>query len=390
MKTPLTRPVVRRGLTSAAAFLVAVLCWTAGSTAPAHAAGAPPELAAAAWFLVGEDGEVLAAQRADEQRAIASITKLMTAIVTLEHARLSEEVTVAPRSARVGESTANLRTGESLPVSTLLRALLVASANDAADALATHVGEGSTARFVELMNAKASALGLGETHFVNPHGLDEPGHVSSAEDATTLLRYALGVPFIRDAVDRTSVELPGGREFPTTDDLLDSWPPLLGGKTGHTADAGWSETAAARARGVTVYGTVLGGSSRTARNAALQELLTYGLSQYHRVAAIDASRTYTEAETGYDQPLVRLVAPQTVGVTVREGKPLVERIIAPGVVELPVKKGQRLGTVEVYDGSRLVAKSRLVAAEAVSEPGWLGKASWYAKQTAANLWGMFS
>ena len=390
MKTPVLRPGVRRGLTSAAAFLVAVLCWTAGSTAPAHAAGSPPELPAAAWFLVSEDGDVLAARRADEQRAIASITKLMTAVVTLEHARLSDEVTVAPRSAGVGESTANLRTGERLPVSTLLRALLVASANDAADALATHVGEGSTARFVELMNAKASALGLEETHFVNPHGLDEPGHVSSAEDATTLLRYALGVPFIRDAVDRSTVELPGGREFPTTDDLLDSWPPLLGGKTGHTADAGWSETAAARARGVTVYGTVLGGSSRTGRNAALQELLTYGLGQYHRVAAIDASRTYAEAETGYDQPLVRLIAPRTVAVTVREGKPLVERIVAPGAVELPVKKGQRLGKVEVYDGSRLVATSRLVAAEAVSEPGWLGKASWYAKQTASNLWGIFS
>jgi D-alanyl-D-alanine carboxypeptidase (penicillin-binding protein 5/6) len=388
---PLTRPGVRRGLTSAAAFLLAVLCWTAGSVAPARAASTPePELQAAAWYLVGEDGEVLAERDADERRAIASITKLMTAIVTLEHAGLSDEVTVAPRSAQVGESTANLRTGERLPVSTLLRALLVASANDAADALAAYVGEGSTARFVELMNAKAQALGLVHTHFVNPHGLDEPGHVSSAEDVTKLLRYALGVPFIRDAVDRSSVELPGGREFPTTDDLLDSWPPLLGGKTGHTADAGWSETAAARARGVTVYGAVLGGASRTARNDELQELLSYGLGQYHRVAAIDASRTYAEAETGYDRPTVRLVAPRTVSITLRQGKPLVERIVAPGVAELPVRKGQRLGKVEVYDGSRLVASSRLVAAEGVSEPGWLGKASWYAKRTASNLWGIFS
>jgi serine-type D-Ala-D-Ala carboxypeptidase (penicillin-binding protein 5/6) len=388
--TPLSRPGVRRGRTSAAAFLVAVLSWTAGSVAPAQAADSPPELQVAAWYLVGEDGEVLAERRADERRAIASITKLMTAVVTLEHAALSEEVTVAPRAARIGESTANLRTGERLPVSTLLRALLVASANDAADALATHVGEGSTARFVDLMNAKASALGMEETHFVNPHGLDEAGHLSSAEDATKLVRFALGIPFIRDAVDRSSVELPGGREFPTTDDLLDSWPPLLGGKTGHTADAGWSETAAARARGVTVYGTVLGGASRTGRNEALQDLLSYGLGQYHRVAAIDAARTYAEAETGYDQPVVRLVAPRTVGVTVREGKPLVERIVAPGVVELPVRKGQRLGKVEVYDGNRLVAASRLVAAESVSEPGWLGKATWYARQTAANLWGIFS
>ena len=213
------------------------------------------------------------------------------------------------------------------------------------------------------MNAKASALGLEETHFVNPHGLDETGHVSSAEDATKLLRFALGIPFIRDAVDRSSVELPGGREFPTTDDLLDSWPPLLGGKTGHTADAGWSRDGSGtgprrdrvrhRARRREPHG----------RNEALQELLTYGLGQYHRVAAIDAARTYAEAETGYGQPVVRLVAPRTVGVTVREGKPLVERIVAPGVVELPVRKGQRLGKVEVYDGDRLVASSRLVAAE---------------------------
>jgi D-alanyl-D-alanine carboxypeptidase len=141
---------------------------------------------------------------------------------------------------------------------------------------------------------------------------------------------------------------------------------------------------------VTVYGTVLGGASRTARNEALRDLLSYGLGQYHRVAAIDASRTYAEAETGYDQPVVRLVAPRTVGVTVLEGKPLVERIVAPGVVELPVRKGQRLGKVEVYDGSQLVASSKLVAAEAVSEPGWLDKASWYARQTASNLWGIFS
>jgi len=388
--TPLPRPGVRRGLTSAAAFLVAVLCWTAASLTPAQAAGTEPDLAAAAWYLAGEDGEVLAERSAEERRPIASITKLMTAIVTLEHAGLSDEVTVAPRASSVGESTANLRTGERLPVSTLLRALLVASANDAADALASYVGEGSTARFVELMNAKALALGLEHTHFVNPHGLDQPGHVSSAEDVTKLLRYALGVPFIRDAVDRSSVELPGGREFPTTDDLLDSWPPLLGGKTGHTADAGWSETAAARARGVTVYGTVLGGSSRTARNDELQELLSYGLGQYHRVAAIDASRTYAEAETGYDRPAVRLVAPRTRAITLREGKPLVERIVAPGVVELPVRKGQRLGKIDVYDGNRLVASSRLVAAESVSEPGLLGKAAWYARQTAANLWGIFT
>ena len=346
------------------------------------------EVPAAAWYLVSEEGEVLAERRARERRAIASITKLMTAIVTLEHARLSEVVTVAPRSARIGESSAFLRTGEQLPVSTLLRAMLVASANDAADALAVHVGRGSSDRFVALMNAKARELGLDETIFGNAHGLDEPGHVSSAEDATALVRYALGIAFIRDALDRSSVELSGGRELSTTDDLLESWPPLIGGKTGHTADAGWSQAAAARARGITVYGSVLGSGSRSARNEALVQLLSYGLGQYHRVATIATSRVYAESETGYDEPAVELVATRTIVRTVRKGKPLLERVVAPGVVELPVRRGQRLGRVEIYDGKRLIASSQLVASESVSEPSRLEKSIWYARRTAANLWGL--
>ena len=123
--------------------------------------------------------------------------------------------------------------------------MLVRSANDAAEALALYVGRGSQGRFVALMNAEARKLGLTDTTFANPHGLDEPGHLTSARDTTFLVRYALGIPFIRETLQRTQVSLPGGREFPTTDDLLESWPPLVAGKTGHTADAGWSEAAAA-------------------------------------------------------------------------------------------------------------------------------------------------
>lgn len=386
------RRVVQRALPAAAVLAVAVSSLgIARPAAGAEAASAPPPaLSAAAWYLVGEDGAVLAARNEDEPRAVASITKLMTAIVTLEHVRPSELVTVSRRSSGVGESTANLRAGEQLPVATLLRALLVASANDAADALAFHVGRGSTERFVDLMNEKARQLRLDDTTFANPHGLDEAGHLSSAEDATRLLRYALGIPFIRDALDRETVELPGGRDFPTTDDLLGSWPPLLGGKTGHTGDAGWSEAAAARARGVTVYGTVLGSPSRSERNEALRALLAYGLGRYHRVAAIDASRVYAQAETGYGLRDLELRAPRNVVLTVREGKPLLERIVAPGAVELPVRRGQRVGRVEVYDGTRLVASSPLVAAQAVSEPTWFGKSVWYAERTASNLWGLVS
>lgn len=380
---------MRRSLV-AAVFVLAL-------AAPVHAANdetastvAPVEVPAAAWYLVGEDGSVLARHNAGQQRAIASITKLMTAIVTLERARLSETVTVTSRSSSVGESTANLRAGERLPVSVLLRAMLVASANDAAEALALHVGHGSLDRFLALMNAKARELGLEQTTFRNPHGLDEAGHVSSAEDATLLVRYALGIPFIRDALGRSFVQLPDGRELETTDELLESWEPLIGGKTGHTADAGWSQAAAARARGVTVYGAVLGSDSLDERNEALEELLSFGLERYRRVAVIDTARVYAEAETGYGREPVQLVAPRTQVRPVHEQKALVERVIAPGVVALPVRRGQRLGRVEVYDGNRVVASSNLVAAAAVSEPALFGKATWYAKRTVHNMWGLVS
>lgn len=380
------RPVMRRALLAVVALLAAVAAPVQASSADSTLAADAPRVAASAWYLVGEDGAVLAQSNARRARAIASITKLMTAIVVLEHASLSDVVRVSPRAAGVGESTVYLRAGEELTIAALLRAMLVRSANDAAEALALHVSKGSTARFVALMNAKGRELGLIDTNFENPHGLDDRRHVSSARDATVLVRYALGVPFIRDALSRSTVSLPGGRVFPTTDDLLVSWPALVAGKTGHTRDAGWSQAAAARASGVTVYASVLGSDTRSSRNDALRELLTFGLAQYRRTTAIDASRVYAESETGYGRPSVKLVAPRSVVRTVRLGTPLVERVVAPSSVTLPVRKGQRLGRVEVYAKKRLVASASLVAAAAVSKPGLMGKAGWYMTQTARNLW----
>jgi D-alanyl-D-alanine carboxypeptidase (penicillin-binding protein 5/6) len=377
--------------------LLAVVALLAVLTAPVQASNdgstrtaEAPTVAASAWYLVGEDGAVLAERNARQPRAIASITKLVTAIVALERVSPSEVVRVNARAARIGESTVYLRAGERLTVAELLRATLIRSANDAAEALALHVGRGSIPRFVALMNDKARELGLDDTSFTNPHGLDAPGHLSTARDTTTLVRYALGVPFIRDALDRTSVSLPGDRDFPTTDDLLASWPALVGGKTGHTQAAGWSEAAAAEARGVTVYGTVLGSKTRSGRNDALRTLLGYGLTRYWRIVAVDSSRVYAEVETGYGRPPVELVAPRTMARTVRDDVSLVERVIAPASTALPVREGQLLGRVEVLDGSRVVASANLVAARAVSEPGVLGKASWYVRRTAHNVWGLFT
>jgi len=377
---------VRRACLAVVALLAVLAAPVQASLGP----DAPPTVAAAAWYLLGDDGTPLAAHRPRQRRAIASITKLMTAVVAVERTSPSEVVTVPERVAVAGESTAFLRAGERLTVAALLRAMLVPSANDAAHALAMHVGEGSIARFVALMNAKALELGMTDTAFRNPHGLDEAGHVSSARDATRLLRHALGIPVLRDALARTSVSLSGARDLPTTDDLLRSWPPLLAGKTGHTVDARWSQTAAARARGVTVYGTVLGSETREARNDALRELLAYGLGRYRRVTAIDGSRVYARADTPFGRPDVELVTGRALLRTVRDDEELVERVVAPTALSLPVRAGQAIGRVEILYRGRVVARSPLVAAEAISEPGVLGKAWWYAETTASNLWGLLA
>ena len=163
--------------------------------------------------------------------------------------------------------------------------MLIPSANDAATALALHVGNGSTARFVSLMNAKARELGAGR------HDIREPARPRRARSRVERARCNRSRPLrARSSLDprgarrgrRTRSR--AGSEFPTTDDLLASWPPLVGGKTGHTEDAGWSEAAAASRRGATVYGTVLGVDTREGRNDALRTLLEFGLDRYQRVA----------------------------------------------------------------------------------------------------------
>ena len=372
-------------LVLAAAVALAVPAWGSAEAVPASP---PPRLAAAAWYAVGQDGAVVAAHDARERRAMASITKLMTAVVTLEHARLSDVVTVDPRAARIGESTVFLRAGQRLTVDQLLQGTLVRSANDAAEALALHVGHGSQSRFVALMNAKARQLGLTDTHYVNPHGLDADGHVSSARDTTTLLRYALGIPFLRRTLASSEVVVPETGEFQTTDDLLESWRPLLAGKTGHTARAGWSETAAASEHGITVYGTVLGARDEGARNEALETLLQYAIDRYRRVTAIARGRVYARAATGYGKPAAELVAVRGAVLTIPEGTPLVERIVAPTAVRLPVRARQRLGSITVTAEGHVVASAPLVARAAVSEPGLGGKIAWYAKRTAHHLWSL--
>jgi serine-type D-Ala-D-Ala carboxypeptidase (penicillin-binding protein 5/6) len=377
----------RQGPRLGPAFIVTLSLLAAAVGLAPSSGAAPPRVDARAWLVQNaRTGEVLASHDARRRVAIASITKLMTVLVTLEHARLDDVVRVSPEAAAVGESSIGLQAGELITVRALIEAALIQSANDAAYALAAHVGGGDVDRFVAMMNTRARRLGLTDTHFVRPDGLDAPGHVSSARDVTLLARTLMRRPFVRDVVRRRSA-VAAGRTLRTWNDLLGRFPGLFGVKTGHTSEAGWSEVAAVRRTGLVIYAAILGSPGRSERNAALVRLLRYGISRYRLVEAIAPRHVYARARTGYGLEPVALVASRPAIRAVRVDRPLVERVVAATAIDLPVRQGQRLGEVRVYAGGRLLAHRDLVAARAVERPGLVRRVRWYAGRTLHNLIG---
>ncbi len=369
--------------------------WVAAAVAalalagPAQA-GAPPVSARAFFVENPATGEVLAQHVAWARAPIASITKLMTVLVALDHAQWNDVVLVRSASAKVGESTINLRAGERITVGDLVKAALIQSANDAADALADHVGHGDRQAFVDLMNAKAKELGLEHTHFTRPDGLDARAHYSSARDVTMLAEAAMRFPKVRAVVRIRTDSIAGGRHLHTWNDLLGVFTGLYGVKTGHTAAAGWCEVAAVRRYGVTLYTTVLGSPTRSQRNADLAALLRWGISRYRRAWIVQPGRVYLRASVGYGKEAVPIVAERPLARPVRVDKPLVERVVASTVLKLPVERGQRVGELRIYSGRRLLARRPLVAARSVARPGFGGRLEFYAGRTFRHVGDWFS
>ncbi|HEX7255229.1 MAG TPA: D-alanyl-D-alanine carboxypeptidase family protein [Gaiellaceae bacterium] len=367
------------------AALLAVLAWSA------PAAAATPEVDARAYLVQeAQTGEVLLARRAHERAPIASITKLMTVLVALERAKPGTIVSVDADAVGVTGSTIRLRAGERIPMRDLIAAALIQSANDSAVAMAEHLGGGDSGPFVALMNRYARTLGLRETQFARPDGLDTTGHYSSAWDVTRLALEAMKHPMVRQLVRQESATISGGRRLHTWNDLLGEFPGVFGVKTGHTSQAGWSMVAAARGNHVTIYATILGSPSRGVRNADLEELLAWGMSRYAYVPLASPDRVYGRipVEWGFDP--VPAVAARPLRRPVRIGRPLVERVVLPSRLDLPVREGQVVGELRVYDRKRLLGRTPLVAAEARDDPGFLDRTGWYAGRTVDHIGGWFT
>jgi serine-type D-Ala-D-Ala carboxypeptidase (penicillin-binding protein 5/6) len=364
---------VSRSLRTLAAVAAAALAGPA--SAAAQDSAEPPDLSAAAAIVVdGRDGDVMYAENPDSRRAIASTTKLMTALLTLERARPGDVFTAPPYNALPVESRINLRAGERMRVGDLLEGLLLESANDAAVTLAEGIS-GSRKAFVAEMNERADELGLADTSYANPIGFDDPANYSTARDLADLSLRLMRRPRFRRIVDMPVAGLESGTKPRVIDNrnvLVARYPWVTGIKTGHTIQAGDVLIGSARRRdGAKVISVVLGEPSEAARDADTLALLRWGLDRFRRVRALDPRRPLARVDVDYRDERATLVARRRVRVLLRAGERLARRVQAPEELEGPLPAGARVGSVTVLVDGRPVRRTALVTADEVPGAGTL-------------------
>lgn len=257
----------------------------------------PPDVTAAAWILYDESIDaVLGSLRADQRRPVASTTKIMTGLLAIEHGGLDEPVVVSQRAADAGEREIGLVAGETVTLAALLKAALIHSGNDAAIAIAEHVG-GSVEEFVDMMNERVAELGLENTSFANPHGLDEPGHYSSARDMLEIGREAMRHRVFRDIVRSRIVvfpEAPDGTERvgTATNLLIGDYEGASGIKTGFTFQALLTFVASAEREGRRLFAVVLGSEGGRSHLNDARALLDFGFEDLGMYGVLGTGNQY--------------------------------------------------------------------------------------------------
>lgn len=251
----------------------------------------PPAVSAPSWIVFdATDGIVLDSQAADQQRPMASTTKMMSALVALESADLDEVVEISQRAADVGEAEIGLVAGEQLRLGDLVTTMVVRSANDAAIAVAEAIA-GDVDSFVDMMNARAVSMGLTSTRFANPHGLDAEGHYSTARDLLRIAVTAMQNEQFREMVGISRFMIdpaPDGtvRVAENTNLMLGEYEGMIGVKTGFTFQAGLTFVAAAERDGRTVYVVVMGSEGPRQHFIDAAALLDFGFAGHGLVRAV--------------------------------------------------------------------------------------------------------
>ncbi len=344
-----------------------------------------PRIGAAAAILADLDtGQVLFAQNADQRRPIASLTKVMTALLVLQRTKPSDVVVVGAQAADPepvpGVSNLGLRTGERISIEQLLYALILQSANDAAVALAEHTS-GSVSAFVDVMNAEARALGAGDTRFASPSGLDDDGF-STAADVLTMTRAAYAEPLFAKIAATKVHEVPPPqpgatpRVIQNRNVLLWLYPGAIGAKTGFTSAAGYCVVGVAEREGLRLVTVVLGDPGEPFSDAAA--LLNYGFDGFERRLLVEEGEPF--GTVSIQGRKVAVAAGGRVDSLAPVGAEILKEVrINPGLT-FPPTAGQQVAHVTVSASGQQLGRVPLVVSIVPPPPPprpgtWWGRAA---------------
>lgn len=353
--------------------IVAALLILALVSGIALAAPAPPEIIAPSAVLMERDtGRVLYQKDAHTKRPPASVTKIMTLLLVMEaldagKISMGDMVTVSPHAAGMGGSQVYLEPGEQMSMDDMLKAVVVASGNDAAVALAEHVA-GSEEGFVALMNARAKDLAMNDTHFVNCTGLDAEGHLTSAYDIAIMSCALLKHEKIKNYTTIWMDSLRGGAfQLANTNKLIRSYKDITGLKTGFTSTAKYCMAASAEREGMELVAAVMACPSIPDRSASATRLLDYGFANF---ALYDGAKDVALAPVTVLSGVEDACAAKLGGAAkllLEKGvvSELAQRVELPENVKAPVAAGQTLGALKIMRGEQELASVPIVAAVSV-------------------------
>lgn len=358
--------------------LLAALCMV--TLLPVQAAAVElPLTSRAALLMEKTTGRILFAQNEHEKLEPASVTKIMTLLLTMDAIdsgalAYDDVVTVSANAAGMGGSQVFLAEGEQITVEELLKCVCVSSGNDAAVALAEKVA-GVTELFVEQMNNRARGLGMDDTHFVNPTGLTAEGHVTSAHDIALMSRELLTKhPDIRSFTTIWTDSIRNGTfDLANTNKLIRRYDGATGLKTGYTASAGYCISATAEREGMELIAVVMKGETADKRNADAKALLNYGFSAYALVSAAPEEPLPALPVTMGEVDTVALMLPPdalTAVVEKAQAAALERRIDLPESLPAPVRQGQQVGTLTLCSGDTELMTVPILAAEDAAGRSW--------------------
>lgn len=338
-----------------------------------------PITSRAAILMEKETGEILYAQNEHEKLEPASVTKVMTMLLTMEaidagKLHYDDIVTVSANAAAMGGSQVYLKEGEQITVEDMLKAVCVASGNDACVALAEHIS-GVTELFVEQMNNRAKELGMNDTHFVNCNGLTAEGHLTSAYDIAVMSRELL---LHHDDIHRFSTiwmdSIRGGEfQLANTNKLIRFYDGATGLKTGFTSTAGYCISATAERDGMELIAVIMKGETADSRNTDAKALLNYGFSTYALVNVTpDESFAPVPVALGTADTVQPQLAEQGSHLLLPKNQvgDLQQSVVVAESLTAPVEKGQKLGELTVTDGTNALVTIPITAAEAVPRLTW--------------------